>query len=127
LTIGELAEKLGTTTRTLRYYEELGLVPSPEKQPGGSRLYGKEDIVRLEFILKLKQSGVSLREINEIVKNYGQEVICLEELPKLLNELDLHISNVDQKIANLLSLRKYVANYRSVINDKITMENLFSQ
>jgi DNA-binding transcriptional MerR regulator len=52
--IGELAKSLGITTRTIRYYEEIGLMGPSERLGGGTRMYNRSDILRLKFILKIK-------------------------------------------------------------------------
>jgi DNA-binding transcriptional MerR regulator len=69
LRIGEVAARTGTTTRTIRYYEEIGLLPASGERPSGShRLYDEEDVSRLEEVLRLKQLlGVSLDELRELV------------------------------------------------------------
>lgn len=66
--VGELAEELGVTTRTLRFYEAEGLV-QPDRQ-GTSRSYTARDRARLRLILRGKRFGMSLAEISEIVGMY---------------------------------------------------------
>lgn len=68
LRIGEIAQRTGTTPRTIRYYEEIGLLPSTAgREPGSHRLYGEDDVERLEELLRLKDLlGVSLEELSEI-------------------------------------------------------------
>jgi DNA-binding transcriptional MerR regulator len=69
LRIGEVAELTGTTPRTIRYYEELSLLPAaPGRAPGSHRLYDRGDVERLRELLRLKELlGVSLEELREIV------------------------------------------------------------
>ncbi|MGI8667673.1 MAG: MerR family transcriptional regulator [Jatrophihabitans sp.] len=67
-TVGELAEDLGVTTRTLRFYEAEGLV-SPARS-GSARVYDHRDRARLRLILRGKRFGMSLSEIGEIVGMY---------------------------------------------------------
>ena len=69
LRIGELAARTGATTRTIRYYEELGLLPGDDERPsGGHRLYGEEDVERVKEVLRLKQLlGISLEELRELL------------------------------------------------------------
>ena len=62
-TIGVIAKKLGVTTRSIRYYEEIGLMGTYERSVSNYRIYGESEIVRLKFILKLKDLGVSLKEM----------------------------------------------------------------
>ena len=69
LRIGEVAELTGTTPRTIRYYEEIGLLPAPpDRDRGSHRLYHRSDVQRLEDILRLKDLlGVSLDELRQLV------------------------------------------------------------
>jgi DNA-binding transcriptional MerR regulator len=70
LRIGEVAQMTGTTPRTIRYYEEIGLLPpAAERQPGSHRLYEESDVERLNEVLRLKELlGVSLDELRELVE-----------------------------------------------------------
>jgi DNA-binding transcriptional MerR regulator len=68
LRIGEVAERTGTTPRTIRYYEEIGLLPdSGPREPGAHRVYDDADVERLSQLLELKSLlGISLDELGEI-------------------------------------------------------------
>jgi len=70
LRIGEVAERVGTTPRTVRYYEEIGLLPgSEERRHGQHRLYDEADVERLEQILRLKQLlGLTLDELKQLIE-----------------------------------------------------------
>jgi DNA-binding transcriptional MerR regulator len=63
--IGELAEATGLTTKTVRYYEQEGILPQAERTESGYRTYGPDDVERLAFVRKAKQIGLSLDEIKE--------------------------------------------------------------
>ena len=69
LRIGEVAARTQTTPRTIRYYEEIGLLPaSDDRTAGAHRLYDEEDVERLEEVLRLKHVlGVSLDELRELI------------------------------------------------------------
>lgn len=68
LQIGEAAERLGLTQRTLRYYEEKGLLKPPSRMDGGFRLYSPEDLERVERIKQLKELlGFSLADIRDLM------------------------------------------------------------
>ena len=73
--VGEVAERLGVSPRTVKYYEELGLVEPGERSAGGFRLYGSREIERLERILRMKSIGYSLAAIRELlaVRDRAQE------------------------------------------------------
>jgi DNA-binding transcriptional MerR regulator len=86
-TVGELAEDLGVTTRTLRFYEAEGLI-SPQRV-GMSRSYSPRDRARLRLILRGKRFGMSLAEIREIVGMYdGAASSERRQLATLLARLD---------------------------------------
>ena len=69
LQIGEVADRTGVTQRTLRFYEEKGLLKPPSRMEGGFRLYSEADIQRVERIKRLQQLlGFSLAEIKEMVE-----------------------------------------------------------
>ncbi len=64
LRIGELAERVGVTPRTIRYYEELGLLGAGERAKGSHRLYGEGDVARLSELIRLRDLlGLSLEEL----------------------------------------------------------------
>ena len=68
LQIGEVAERTGVTQRTLRFYEEKGLLRAPSRMDGGFRLYSESDVERVEQVRKLQNLlGVTLAEIKEMV------------------------------------------------------------
>lgn len=116
--IGELAKSLGITTRTIRYYEEIGLMGKNDRAGGSTRSYTKDDILRLKFILKLKNLGITLKECQELSDIFDiNEKNFSKITPKLIEILDTHIANVDEKMANLSSLRKDIVSYRMRITE----------
>jgi MerR family transcriptional regulator, repressor of the yfmOP operon len=89
--VGEVAERLGVSPRTIKYYEELGLIEPEARSSGGFRLYGEEDVRRLERILRMKGIGYSLATIRELlaVRDAAQEadkVTLLKEVSGRLKE-----------------------------------------
>jgi DNA-binding transcriptional MerR regulator len=116
--IGELAKSLKITTRTIRYYEEIGLLGKTERLGGSTRTYTNDDILRLKFILKLKTMGISLKEIQELSDIFDINKKSFSTItPKLIEILDQHITRVDEKMANLSSLRNDIVEYRVRITD----------
>ncbi len=111
--IGALAKQLGITTRTIRYYEEIGLMGKTDRQGGSTRSYNKDDILRLKFILKVKTLGISLKEIQELSHIFDindQDFSTIT--PKLIEILDRHIAVLDEKMVSLSSLRQDIVEYR---------------
>ena len=110
--IGEVAEVTGLTPRTIRYYEELGLLPAPERTQGDFRLYTTRDVRRLSEISRLKQLlGFSLAEIKEIVvADEAREQI----------ESDLHAAGVPQmRLEKLLEFDRLATAQLAVIDRKM--------
>jgi DNA-binding transcriptional MerR regulator len=81
LRIGEVARRVGTTPRTIRYYEELGLLPAGKGRASGKhRLYGERDVERLRDALRLKELlGVSLDELRELLEAEEARALLREE------------------------------------------------
>ena len=71
LKIGELAEELGTTPRTIRLYEELGLI-APDRTEGGTRLYAKKDLKRMAIALQLGRVGIELESVQKLAQTREQ-------------------------------------------------------
>ena len=67
LAIGTLAKRTGTKVQTIRYYEQIGLMPEPDRTEGGQRRYGITQLDRLAFIRHSRQLGFSLEAIRELL------------------------------------------------------------
>jgi DNA-binding transcriptional MerR regulator len=65
--IGEVAERIGLSLRTIRYYEEVGLAVPSARSEGGFRLYVEDDVERLRVIMQMKPLGFSLEEMRELL------------------------------------------------------------
>lgn len=65
--IGQLAEQTGVSTKTIRYYEDLGVLPAPDRLPNGYRDYGSGTVQRIAFIHDAQSAGLSLSEIQTIL------------------------------------------------------------
>ncbi len=116
--IGELAKQLEITTRTIRYYEEIGLMGKIERPEGSTRIYDRDDILRLKFILKIKNLGISLKEMQELSDIFDSNKKDFSKItPKLIEFLDNNISKVDEKMTSLSSLRKDIVEYRARITE----------
>jgi len=113
--IGELSRSLGVTTRTLRLYEQLGLIDPPQRTEGGIRYYTREDIRRIKFVLKVKELGLSLRQMQELAEIYRQTKMPDRIMPRLIEILDAHTDAIHRKIGKLSSLARDIAEYRKRI------------
>ncbi len=116
--IGDLAKSIGLTTRTLRYWEEVGIIESEERNDGANRGYSPYYVRRIKFIMKLKDMGLSIKEMQELYIAYGEAKETNQMIPKLVAILDKHTQMVDEKIKKLHSLRKDIVEYRQRMADK---------
>lgn len=108
--IGELAAELGLNPKTIRYYEEIGLLPEPQRTPAGYRLYNEADRERLLFIGKAKAIGLTLQEIGEILTlRHRGEQPC-QHVRRLL---DQKLAAVDEQLRVLTEFRQELVALRA--------------
>jgi MerR family transcriptional regulator, repressor of the yfmOP operon len=119
--IGELAVSLGLTARTLRYWEEVGIIEAVQRADGATRGYTSEVVGRIKFILKLKELGLTIKEMQGLYAAYGEAKQTENMIPRLIEILDVHIHKVDEKMAKLASLRKEVVDYRQRMTTKFNL------
>jgi MerR family transcriptional regulator, repressor of the yfmOP operon len=119
LSIGELAEKLEMSQRTIRYYEEIGLLNSIKRVEGGRRLYTDMDLRRLKLIKRLKIMGMTLSEMQELEAMWTIEKSNEKVLKRLLELLENHLLRLDDRIADLNILRNEIVEYQERIRSKI--------
>jgi DNA-binding transcriptional MerR regulator len=67
LKIGELAELTGMSVPTIRYYEQIGLLPRAPRQAGGQRVYSRDDVERLTFIRRCREFDFSIEQVRALV------------------------------------------------------------
>jgi DNA-binding transcriptional MerR regulator len=118
LPIGEVHAITGLSARTLRYYEELGLLPGVRRRAGGRRVYGPDEIERLRFIQRLKALGLSLAEIKELNAVYAIAGSTRAMLARLDQLLGRHLADVDARIGELVGLRDEIQKYRDHVTTR---------
>ncbi len=116
--ISELSATLGLTTRTLRYWEEVGIIESAERADGAARGYTPYFVRRIKFIMKLKHLGLTIKEMQSLYSFYGETKQTEKLIPALLKTLDSHIETLDGRVSNLTALRTEIVEYRQRILDK---------
>lgn len=106
--IGEVAEQVGVTTKTIRYYEQIGLLPEAPRTDSGYRTYGAETVDRVEFIRDAQATGLSLTEIQSILdlKAHGER--SCEHTRSLLRR---HIDDIDEQMQRLRSARSMLVGF----------------
>ena len=123
LRIGDVAKRTGLTLRTIRYYEELGLLESVKRLDGGVRIYTNDDVRRLRFIQRLKVLGLSLQEMLELERLYRKERTNRAVLPKLIEMLDGHLAQIGERVTELQSLREQIRSERDRIATRVLRES----
>ena len=116
LKIGELAKQTGLSIKTIRYYESRGLLEKPPRTEGGYRLYGPEEVARLQFVQRAKLLGLTLEEIRELVAlaarcNEGEIV------PRLQEVLEAKLEETERKMDELSAFRENLLYYRQRAED----------
>ncbi|MGN6371896.1 MAG: MerR family transcriptional regulator [Solirubrobacteraceae bacterium] len=135
LRIGDVARLAGTTTRTIRYYEEIGLLPeSPSRPSGGHRLYTHVEVERLREVIRLKELlGVSLNELKELLAAEEARAAVRAELRRddvdpsrrrellleALGHLDRQIELVERRTSELDKLHQELAATRRRVCRKL--------
>ena len=112
--IGELAEAAGTTTKTLRFYEEQGVLPAAERTPSGYRDYTPEAVARVDFVHRGQAAGLLLAQIKQIldIRDRGQA-----PCGHVRDLLDARLADIDRQIADLVALRDNVGALRDAAAD----------
>lgn len=103
--IGELADKAGMTPRTIRYYENLGLLSPSEREGKGFRYYTEVELARLRKIDALKALGLTLEEIGDCLNLYFEDSTGLRGKQKVLLILLSHLKETEEKILALAQFR----------------------
>jgi MerR family copper efflux transcriptional regulator len=102
--IGELARRAGVTTRTVRYYEGLGLLTS-QREGGGHRQYDEQALRRLDKIDWLKGMGLTLEEIREVIPLYFGDHTAVRGRKKMIALLERRVGETEGRIDGLVAHR----------------------
>lgn len=103
LSIGRVAEMVRMNVPTIRYYEEIGLVPTAPRTEQNRRIYKEADVRRLNFIRHAKELGFDLDSIRQLLTLAGLPEEPCEEADQIARA---HLADVEHKIARLNALRK---------------------
>ena len=105
LRIGELATLLGTTTKTLRFYEKIGLLEPPKRTGSGYRLYGQMDINKARLVLGLRRLGLTIDELQQLQNDKDEGSLR----KRLSSVLDQKLFVLDQELGVLQGKREDLA------------------
>ncbi len=102
LSIGDLGKATGTKVETIRYYENVGLLPTPGRTAGNYRIYDKAHLTRLGFIRRARDLGFSLDEVRTLLRLSDDRDQSCEQVDSIARA---HLADIEQKIADLEALR----------------------
>lgn len=137
--IDDVAKACGLTKRTIRYYEEIGVMPSPQRTDGGTRLYSQDDIDYLKKVVRAKEVlGFSLQELhayvatadalNEQRSDYQQTTEVKERMDKLIRmeaTLEGQLQLLEQKLQSIHAVQQELEELRGRV--KTGLETLRSR
>jgi DNA-binding transcriptional MerR regulator len=108
LKIGALAERTGTNAPTIRYYESIGLLPRADRQEGGQRRYGADDVSRLTFIRRCRDFGFAVEQVRALTALVEDPNSCCTEARDIGHT---HLEAVRAKLAELRALEAAIAEF----------------
>ena len=109
--IGALAERTGTNAATIRYYEEINLLPRPDRQEGNQRRYGDDDIRRLTFIRRCRDFGFSIEQVRTLVSLVQDRSRSCTEARDLAQT---HLLEIQAKRCELEALERSISQFVAV-------------
>jgi len=116
LRISEVARRSGFSGPTLRYYEDIGLLPAPGRTQAGYRVYGDRDVARLEFIARAKRLGCTLDEIRGLVAAWDQDR-CAPVQHQMRSLVGRKLGEAQARIADLMT---FTADLQATANQLAT-------
>lgn len=102
ISIGELAKRTQVKVPTVRYYEQIGLLPSAPRTEGNQRRYGKTEVDRLNFIRHSRELGFEIEDIRELLAMTAEPQASCHQVDSIARN---HLSEVERRIQALQALR----------------------
>ncbi len=117
-TITDIAQAFGLTTRTIRYYEELGLI-KPQRTENGIRIFSKKEYAQIKLILRGKRYGFNLDEIKEMVLLFDKDRTGKRQLEKTISYGKQKLEEVNARIAELQELKGEIEELLQAFSKKL--------
>ena len=114
LTIGQIARRTGISAKTIRFYEEIGLLPRPPRGPNSYRRYSLADINRLLLLRRIRLLGLPLSTAKPLLMG-ASDARCGDVQRQLLSLVEQRLHAIDREIAELHTLRETVAGYQRAL------------
>lgn len=106
--IGVVAERSGTSTPTIRYYESIGLLPQPDRAGSGQRTYADADVERLVFIRRCRDFGFSIEQVRALVALASDSRRSCDEVRQIAES---HLRSIRAKLAELRALERSISKF----------------
>jgi MerR family transcriptional regulator, copper efflux regulator len=103
MNIGEVATKSGVPAKTIRYYEDVGLIPRARRTGSGYRDYGDRDLATLRFVQRARSLGFSVKDVGALLALWSDSARASAEVKALAGD---HVKEIDRKLAELRSMRR---------------------
>ena len=113
--IGELAQRVGLSPKTIRYYEAIGVLPQPSRTASGYRRYDEAAVSRLGFVQRAKRLGLTLRDIREVLAIHEHGAL---PCARVLAVIDAELARIDHRMAELTRLREDLIGIRRRWSDR---------
>lgn len=104
--IGDLARHTGYAVQTIRYYEEIGLLPSPQRSAGGQRRYDADGLGRLQFIRRARDLGFSVEDVRHLLNLANDPQRSCGSVDQIA---ETHLAAIDAKITALRAMRRDIS------------------
>lgn len=102
MNIGEVAKRSGTNAKTIRYYEQQGLLASARRGENGYRIYADDDVHRLSFIRRARSLGFSVKDVAALLNLYNDKSRASADVKSLASK---HVADIERKISELQDMR----------------------
>jgi len=103
MNIGEVADKSGVPAKTIRYYEEVGLIPPARRGATGYRSYDARDLATLRFVQRARSLGFAVKDVGALLALWHDSERASAEVKSLAGH---HVDEIDRKLAELRSMRR---------------------
>jgi DNA-binding transcriptional MerR regulator len=123
LTTGDMARRSQSTLRTVRFYEEAGLLHPSDRRDGGHRLFEERELHKLCFILDLREAGLSLADIRSLFALKTAARTAAEATERISEHLERRVVEMQRKITTLRSLREELASTVAILADCVSCKD----
>ncbi|UMZ74357.1 MerR family transcriptional regulator [Natranaerofaba carboxydovora] len=121
--IGDLAKMAGVSTRTIKYYEEIGLISPADRSSGGFRYYTSDDLIKIKVIRNLQEMDYPLSQIKEFFSIRNSSDSGNEAASKVLENLEEQVEEIDQKIQEYKQLKKEIMETKELVENCLGCTN----